>query len=141
MTDPRKHVVEVKTDAESTWDNETERLAFSVLDTVWNLLNEYAVRITLQELRELAEAEGEVDFPSDEQMFAKLAGVEGAPQSYADLYPGSQGDRFAINGLFAGLVIQAGLEADAGINDANFEDIVAGILETDSEIFKELDDK
>jgi hypothetical protein len=126
MTEPR--FIEIKTDAAHSYDNELERLAFSAMDTVWHILNEYAVRVTLQELREAAEESGVTDFPSDDQLFADAiaSGEEDAPKSYVDLYPGNLHDRLALSGLFAGLLIAAGEAAGQAADDIEFEDIIAG---------------
>ncbi len=94
MKNPAKgdlpHLVEVQFDPElHTREpaNAQEALMWSVLDTAWNLLREYAVRITLQEARDQAHAAGE-EFPdSDEQVFADSIAEHGenAPKGHLDL--------------------------------------------------------
>lgn len=122
------HSIEVKTDTDNVADTELERLAYSALDTAWNLLNEYAVRVTLQELREEAVKVGVTDFPSDEKLFedAIASGDPDAPKSYRDLYPGVLSDRLALSGLFAGLLIAAAGAVGQSAEDIAFEDIVKG---------------
>lgn len=122
------HSIEVKTDTDNVADTELERLAYSALDTAWNLLNEYAVRVTLQELREESVKAGVTDFPSDAKLFADAieSGDPDAPTSYRDLYPGNLDDRLALSGLFASLLIAAAEAVGQSAEDIAFEDIVKG---------------
>jgi hypothetical protein len=133
------HFIEVKTDTDNVANDELERLAYSALDTAWNLLNEYAVRVTLQELREEAEEAGFTDYPSDEQLFADaLASLDPeAPTSYRDLYPGNLDDRLALSGLFASLLIAAGEAVRLAAEDIEREeDLVEELAVSDFDILK-----
>lgn len=139
MTD--KHSVEVKSDAPDAHDNELERLAYAAIDTAWNLLNEYAVRVTLQEIREEAERVG-ADFPSDTGLFreARESGDPDAPTSYRDLYPGDYDDRLALSGFFAALLVKADEAVRLAAEDVQREeDLVEELIVSDADILKFLE--
>lgn len=113
------HLVEVRIDPErhsAQPENEIERLQWEVLDTVYALLGEYAVRITLQAMREAAAEEG-LPFPAtDQEMFddPDSTGPD-APKSYRDLAPDNEIAALGLAGAFGLLTEQAYEEARAGI--------------------------
>ena len=65
-------LIEVKVDVElhggKEPKSESQRLTWEVLDTVWKLMREYSVRVTLAEIRDQLAERGET-FPSDEELF------------------------------------------------------------------------
>lgn len=141
VLDLAKHAVEVKSDAPDAHDNELERLAYAAIDTAWNLLNEYAVRVTLQEIREEAERVG-ADFPSDTGLFreARESGDPDAPTSYRDLYPGDYDDRLALSGFFAALLVKADEAVRLAAEDVQREeDLVEELIVSDADILKFLE--
>lgn len=97
-------------------ENEVERLNWAVLDTTWNLLREYAVRITLAEIREQYP-----DLPSDEKLFeeakqtAEESGDPEVPTSYADLAPVNKLAAAGLAGAFQVLQDDAFRDAAAGL--------------------------
>lgn len=114
------HLVEVRIDPErhsAQPENEIERLQWEVLDTVYALLGEYAVRITLQALRDAAAEQG-IPFPAtDKEMFDDPDNVADpdAPKSYRDLAPDNEIAALGLAGAFDVLIDQAYEEARAGI--------------------------
>lgn len=96
--------------------DEATRLAFVALDTAYNLLREYAVRVTLSAIREEAAEQG-VTIPSDEELFqqARESGIEGVPTSYLDLAPVDTMAAMALNQAFELLATTAAEEAVEGM--------------------------
>lgn len=96
--------------------DEPSLLAFAALDTAYNLLRDYAVRVTLATIRIEAAEQGQT-LPSDEEMFrlAKESGVEGAPTSYRDLAPLVSQAAMALHEAFEYLVVTATEEAVEGM--------------------------
>jgi hypothetical protein len=109
------------------------RLNWEPLDTAWKLLREYAVRITLAEVRAQAKAQG-IDFPEDEELFRLNAegGDPFAATEYLDLAPASpQAARFLAQ-AFNELQNIAFQEAAEGMNFAVVDsaaDLPAGMAE------------
>lgn len=96
--------------------DEPSKLAFAGMDSAYNLLREYAVRVTLATIRAEAAEQGQA-LPSDEEMFAlaKESGVEGAPTSYMDLAPAVSQAAMALHEAFEYLVVVATEEAIEGM--------------------------
>lgn len=96
--------------------DEPGKLAFAGMDTAYNLLREYAVRVTLATIRAEAAEQGQT-LPSDEELFqaAKESGVEGAPTSYMDLAPVVTQAAMALHEAFEYLVVVATEEAIEGM--------------------------
>lgn len=124
MTD-RLRTVEVKLDPEmhpdAVADTEVKRLTWEVLDTVWKLLQEYSVRVTLAEIRTQLEASGAFEaLPSDEELFAaaKESGDPNAPTSYMDLAPSPELAGQGLQSVFDILVAEAFLDAAEGMGFA-----------------------
>lgn len=78
-------------------ESEVQRITWETLDTVWKVLREGAVRVTLAEIRAQLKEQGAPDLPSDEEMFrlAAESGDPDAPTSYLDLAP-RRGDGPAV---------------------------------------------
>lgn len=66
-------------------EDEVDRIVWETLDTVWNVLRESAVRVTLVEIRSQLEAKGFTEMPSDEELFAKADEDPTLPKNYLDL--------------------------------------------------------
>lgn len=68
-------------------DDEGTRLSWAVLDTVYNLLGEYAVRVVLADIRTAMKAAG-VEISPDEEIFRRAREADpGDPIGYAELAP------------------------------------------------------
>jgi hypothetical protein len=124
MTDQLR-TVEVKLDPEmhpeAVADTEVKRLTWEVLDTVWKLLQEYSVRVTLAEIRSQLTESGDVDvLPSDEELFAgaRESGDPDAPLGYMDLAPSNEVAGRALQMAFDALVADAFLDAATGMGFA-----------------------
>lgn len=106
--DPERHVAQP--------ENEIERLQWEVLDTVYGLLGEYAVRITLQAMREAAAEQG-IPFPvTDQEAFDHPDNTgPGAAKGYRDLAPDNETAALALAGTFGLLLDQAYREAHEAI--------------------------
>ena len=125
MTDTTPRTVEVKLDPEmhpdAVADTEVKRLTWEVLDTVWKLLQEYSVRVTLAEIRSQLEASGDVDMlPSDEELFkaARESGDPDAPLGYMDLAPSNEVAGRGLQSVFDILVTEAFADAADGMGFA-----------------------
>jgi hypothetical protein len=100
-----KRTVEVKINPElhsRAPEDQQEALTWAVLDTVWDLLREYAVRTTLQKAREAAREAG-AEFPDDdEQVFLDAQAEHGddAPKNHLDLAPDCQTAAMALAAAF-----------------------------------------
>lgn len=103
-------LVEVKVDPEFHGGaqpvGEIQRLTWEVLDTVWSLMREYAVRVTLAEIREQLSERGE-DFPSDEELLKRVEEESGKPTTYLDLAPSTEIAGLGIQTSFDVLVAEA----------------------------------
>lgn len=78
------HLIEVKIDpGKEPPETEADHLAYACMDTVWALLREYSVRVTLAEMRGAAKEQG-IAFLSDEEMFEGTSHIPGAPTGYLD---------------------------------------------------------
>lgn len=98
---------------------ESEMLAFAALDTVWNLLNEYAARVTLASLREEMREEG-YELPSDQELFRRSverSGPDGV-SSYRDLASSDPVVPFLLHDAFQRLVINAMSMAEEAMGGA-----------------------
>ena len=109
------------------------RLNWEPLDTAWKLLREYAVRITLAEVRAQAKAQG-IDFPEDEELFRLNAesGDSFAVTEYMDLAPASPQAAHLLAQAFNELQNIAFQEASEGMNFAvvdSADDLPEGIAE------------
>lgn len=116
--------VEVKIDParhDAQPENEIERLQWEVLDTVYGLLGEYAVRVTLQALRDAAAEQGIPFLATDKEIFDHPDNVADpdAPKSYRDLAPDNELAALGLAGAFNVLVDQAYEEAREGIEVGN----------------------
>lgn len=123
--DPALHAAEPGSDI--------QRLNWEALDTAWKLLREYAVRITLAEVRAQARAQG-IDFPEDEELFR--ANIESgdpfAASGYLDLAPASPESARFLAQSFGLLQNTAFEEASEGMNFAvvdSADDLPAGMAE------------
>lgn len=110
-----------------------QRLNWEALDTAWKLLREYAVRITLAEVRAQARAQG-IDFPEDEELFRLNAesGDVFAATEYLDLAPASPQAAQFLAQAFNELQNIAFQEASEGMNFAvvdSADDLPAGMAE------------
>lgn len=101
-------------------ESEVQRITWETLDTVWNVLRESAVRLTLVEIRAQLKEQGFEQMPSDEAMFeaAKASGDPDAPKSYLDLAP-QRGDGPAVELAGQGLLGAFQLLADQAMVDAS----------------------
>lgn len=92
--------------------DEQSKLAFSVLDTVYKLLREYSVRVTMVAVREAAAEVGQTLEP-DEELFrqSRESGDPDAPTSYMDLAPDVDLAALGVHGAFQLLVETASVEA------------------------------
>lgn len=97
-------------------DGEAERLTWAFLDTTWNLMREYAVRVTLAEIRSQAAERGDT-LPSDEELFkeARESGDPDAPTGYLDLAPENGLSAAGLAGAFEVLAEQAFRDAAEGL--------------------------
>jgi hypothetical protein len=122
MTDVTPRTVEVKLDPEAhpdaTPEDEVQRLTWEVLDTVWALLREYSVRVTLAEIRTQLEASDAFEaLTSDEELFAaaKESGDPDACTGYMDLAPSPELAGQGLQSVFDTLVAEAFVDAAAGV--------------------------
>jgi hypothetical protein len=92
--------------------SEADKLAFSVLDTAYKLLREYAVRVTLAGVRDAVGEVGQT-LPSDEEMFrlARESDDPEAPKGYLDLAPDEDLAAMGVHAAFTVLVDAAADEA------------------------------
>lgn len=93
--------------------DEVSKLSYAVLDTSYNLLREYAVRVTLASVREQVAEQG-ATLPADEEMF-RLAEALGGPVSYMDLAPDLDIVKLGLHTSFHLLVEVAVTEASEAI--------------------------
>ena len=110
-----------------------ERLNWEALDTAWKLLRDFAVRITLAEVRAQARAQG-IDFPEDEELFRLNveSGDVFAAAEYLDLAPASPEAARFLAQSFGLLQNTAFEEASEGMNFAvvdSADDLPAGMAE------------
>lgn len=89
--DPKLHIREP--------GSESERLVWAALDTAWNLLREYAVRVTIQDIRE---ANPDSGFPATDQELFDSAHPLGGPANHLELAP-ELGDSPQVNLAVMGL--------------------------------------
>jgi hypothetical protein len=100
-------------------ENQQEANTWALLDTVWDLLREYAVRNTLQAAREAAREAGDTSFPDDdEEVFRQSQAEHGddAPKNHLDLAPDCQTAAMALAAAFQHLeneTLQEAQEAGA----------------------------
>lgn len=110
-------------------EDETDRITWETLDTVWNILRESAVRITLKDIRAKLEAAGFDGMPSDDELFAKAATDPDPdlPKNYLELAPDMDDSPvvdLAAQGLFAAfrvLVDQTYADAVEGLGMAGID--------------------
>jgi hypothetical protein len=95
--------------------DEEQHLANAAFDTAYNLLRDTAARLILAEMR----AQGVGDLPPDEELFASLAEIPGAPRSYRDLAPRSPKAVAALGDAFSTLLDKASSDALQGIMAAD----------------------
>lgn len=116
-------LIEVKVDVElhggKEPKSESQRLTWEVLDTVWKLMREYSVRVTLAEIRDQLAERGET-FPSDEELFkdARESGDPEAPTGYLDLAPSPELAGMGLQGAFDLLATEAFHDAAHGMGFA-----------------------
>lgn len=96
--------------------SESERLTWAALDTAWNLLREYAVRVTIQDIRE---ANPDSGFPATDQELFDSAHPLGGPANHLELAP-EPGDSPRVDLAAMGLagafeMIQDQARADAAL--------------------------
>lgn len=100
-------------------ESDVQRITWETLDTVWKILREASVRVTLTEIRAQLKEQGAPDLPSDEEMFRLNAesGDPEAPTTYLDLAP-DRGDGPAVELAGQGLLGAFQLLADQAMADA-----------------------
>lgn len=110
--DPARHTGEPK--------SEVERLTWELVDTVWNLMREYSVRVTLAEIREQAREQGLGEIPADDELFreARESGDPDAPSGYLDLAPENLLAYAGLVGAFDVLLKEAHEDARQGFDRA-----------------------
>lgn len=96
--------------------NEYQKLLWAALDTAWNLLSEYAVRITLVQIREAMHAQGH-EFPDEAGLFeqAVATGDPNAPRSYDDLKEGDYVAAEMLTAMFDRLIESTMRAASGGM--------------------------
>ena len=98
-------------------ESDKQRALWETLDTVWNLMREGAVRVTLADIREQLTERGFTEMPSDEVLFEQTK-ASGGPASYLDLAP-NRGDTPLVDMAGEGLYGAFSLLAEQAMTDAS----------------------